>query len=122
MWPYDLAFHILGSSQRFRERALTSMAEEVVVGQIDLPLLELSGKILGSLPVPLNLPVFCRMAVRCATRAEKNGSRGSLVSQLRPLAQSPENSPQSNSPIKAVVTVDSKEVFGRRIVVHTDSL
>jgi hypothetical protein len=28
---------------------------------------------------------------------EKNGSRGWLVSQLRSLAQSPENSPQSNS-------------------------
>src|SRR5438477_11349748 len=37
------------------------------------------------------------MAVWRATTAEKNGSRGSLVSQLRPLAQSPENSPQLDS-------------------------
>jgi len=44
--------------------------------------------------VPFNLPVFCRMAVRRATRTEKNGTRGSLVSQPRPLAQSPGNSPQ----------------------------
>ena len=63
----------------------------------ELHLLELSGKILGSLPVRFNLPVFCRMAVRRATRTEKNGTRGSLVSQLRPLAQPPENSPQLNS-------------------------
>jgi hypothetical protein len=37
------------------------------------------------------------MAVASATRAEKNGTRGSLVSYLQPLAQSPENSPQLNS-------------------------
>jgi len=65
MWTYDLAFLILGRSQRFREPAPTSMAEEVVVGHTELELLELSGKILGSLPVPFNLPVFCRMAPFC---------------------------------------------------------
>jgi hypothetical protein len=37
----------------------------------------------------LNLPVFCRMAVRRATRTEKSGTRDSLVSQPHPLAQSP---------------------------------
>jgi RNA recognition motif-containing protein len=37
-----------------------------------------------------------QMAVASATRAEKNGTPGSLVSQLCPLAQSPENSPQLN--------------------------
>ena len=62
----------------------------------EIDIVEQSGKILGSLPVPFNLSVFCRMAVRRATRTEKNGTRGSLVSQLRPLAQSPENSPQLN--------------------------
>jgi hypothetical protein len=85
MWAYDLAF-LIGRSQRFRERAPTSVAEEVIVGHTELQLLELFGKILGSLPVPFNLPVFCRMAVRRATRAEKNGTRGSVVSPLRPLA------------------------------------
>src|SRR6266567_8586362 len=99
MWAYDLAFLILGGRRHFRQRAPTSVAEKgVVVRHTDLPLLELSGKILGSLPVPFNPPAFCRMAVRRrATTAEKNGSRGSLVSQLRPLAQSPENSPQLDS-------------------------
>jgi len=46
------------------------------VRHTDLPLLEPSGKILGSLPVPFNPPAFCRMAVRRATAAEKKGSRG----------------------------------------------
>ena len=36
MWAYDLAFLILGGSQRFRERAPTSVAEEVVVGHTEL--------------------------------------------------------------------------------------
>src|SRR2546430_6615588 len=94
MWAYDLAFLILGGRRHFRQRAPTSVAEEVVVRDTALPLLELSGKILGSLPVPFNPPAFCRMAVRRATTAEQNGNTGSLLSQLPPLAQSPENSPQ----------------------------
>jgi len=53
-------------------------------GAYRLQLLELSSKILGSLPVPFNLPVFCRMAARRATGMERSGNRGSLVSQLRP--------------------------------------
>jgi hypothetical protein len=56
MWAYDLAFLILGGCQGLRERSLTSVAEEGVVGHADLPLLELSARILGSLPVPFNLP------------------------------------------------------------------
>jgi hypothetical protein len=38
-----------------------------------------------------------RIAVKGAMGAQKNGSRGPLVSQLRPLAQLPENGPESNS-------------------------
>jgi hypothetical protein len=41
---YDVAFLIIGGSQRFRERAPTSVAEEVVVGHTELQLLELSAK------------------------------------------------------------------------------
>jgi hypothetical protein len=43
------------------------------VGHTELQLLELSGKILGPLPVPFNLPLFCRMAVRRAIGRRKTG-------------------------------------------------
>ena|SRR5438309_4866844 len=43
------------------------------------------------------------MAVESATRAEKTGIRGSLVSQLHPLAQLPENSPQSSGTNRGTV-------------------
>src|SRR2546430_8006804 len=39
MWAYDLAFLIVGGRKHFRERAPTSVAEEVVVRRTDLPLL-----------------------------------------------------------------------------------
>ncbi len=89
MRPYDLAFLILGGSQGLRERSLTSVAE-VVVAHTDLPSL-INASDLGEKGGRV------QMAEASATRAEKNGSRGSLVSYLRSLAQSPENSPQLNS-------------------------
>src|SRR3989475_12571467 len=69
MWAYDLAFLIVGGRKHFRERAPTSVAEEVVVRDTDLPLLELSGKILGSLPVPFNPPAFAEW--QCGVRLRR---------------------------------------------------
>ena len=87
MWAYDLAFLILGGRRHFRQRAPTSVAEKgVVVRHTDLPLLEPSGKILGSLPVPFNPPAFAewQCGVRLRQRKTEAGARWSLNFALLP--------------------------------------
>jgi len=74
----------------FENGLFTSVAEEVVVAYTDLPSL-INASDLGEKRGRV------QMAVASATRAQKTGTRGSLVSHFHPLAQSPENSPQSNS-------------------------